>query len=162
MCWLPNGQIAINSRQLQLLIGKCKSSINGSLQKSGFIPVTMKDESYQTLYKTLPQLNDNFKEAREWTIRQIGFSTPQPELPMLNQNGKVNGMPFKIDFQPQTPQTNLPPPSQKETSPIAPELSMDSINDVDVDAGNGWDDGNDPFCLMPGFLNDEEFNQEFN
>jgi len=68
VCWLENA-IAINTRQLRILISKCKSSINGSLQRIGYFTKTSHAESWKVLFPKIPLLKDNFHELRQWTIR---------------------------------------------------------------------------------------------
>ncbi|KAH0792742.1 potassium/sodium hyperpolarization-activated cyclic nucleotide-gated channel 1 [Histomonas meleagridis] len=147
ICWLPNG-IAINTRQLRLLIDKCKSSINGSLQRIGFSAVSMKDDSYNKLYAVIPQLKNNYKETREWSIRQTTFSTPQAEIPVFTPDQKyMFPTPAPTFPQVQTPQPNMA------------QLGM-SNNSFDPDYQNETippevDDWNDPFCLTPSFVFDD-------
>ena len=69
VCWIENA-IAINTRQLRILISKCKSSINGSLQKLGYYTNTSHSESWKILFSRIPLLKDNYPEIRQWTIRQ--------------------------------------------------------------------------------------------
>ena len=98
VCWLPEG-IAINTRQLKLLIFKCKSSINGSLHKMGLSVNLGRTEAANAIVMSIPYLKDNLNELRQWTVRQIGtqcvspispptpqpYSTPKPfEIPMIN------------------------------------------------------------------------------
>lgn len=83
VCWLSNG-IAINTRQLGLLIDKCKSSINGSLQKMGYSTLQSRSESAGPLTEAIPELKNNFTELREWTVRLFLARTPQPNLPNYN------------------------------------------------------------------------------
>jgi hypothetical protein len=85
VCWLPNG-IAINNRQLSILIDKCKSSINGSLQKMGYSTLQSRNESSSSLCEMIPLLKNNFNELREWTVRLFVAATPQPHLPMYSVN----------------------------------------------------------------------------
>ena len=68
VCWMDNA-IAINTRQLRLLVTKCKSSINGSLQKLGYVTNTSHTESGSLLFTRIPSLRDRFTEIRQWTIR---------------------------------------------------------------------------------------------
>ncbi|KAH0787308.1 potassium/sodium hyperpolarization-activated cyclic nucleotide-gated channel 1 [Histomonas meleagridis] len=149
ICWLPNG-IAINTRQLRKLIDKCKSSINGSLQRIGFSAVSMKDDSYNKLYAVIPQLKNNYKETREWSIRQATFSTPQAELPVFN---------------PYPTPPNYPPQAQTPHPNITPlPMSNDSFAQ-DYQSGDippDPDDWSDPFCLPPSFVFDDNENQDFN
>jgi hypothetical protein len=68
VCWMENA-IAINTRQLRLLVAKCKSSINGSLQKMGYSTNMSHSESWKILFPYIPMLKDHFAELRQWTIR---------------------------------------------------------------------------------------------
>lgn len=99
--WLPPKGIAINIRQLHLLLDKCKSSINGSLQRMGYNPLPPKNELVGQLIDLIPSLKDNFPGLREWTIRTLSVYTPQPEpIPMNSyqlptnhiDNSKVNNI----------------------------------------------------------------------
>ncbi|OHT16485.1 hypothetical protein TRFO_02766 [Tritrichomonas foetus] len=78
--WLQNG-VAVNTRQLGLLIDKCKSSINGSLQKMGYNTLPNRSDSSEALIEVIPQLRNSFSEVREWTVRLFSAATPQPNLP---------------------------------------------------------------------------------
>ena len=62
--------LAINIQQLRILIGKCKSSINGSLKKCGFDNCIKKAEGCNKLIEAIPFLRDNPSERRKWTLRQ--------------------------------------------------------------------------------------------
>ena len=79
VCWLNSG-IAINTRQLRLLIDKCKSSINGSLHRMGYSTSTCKGDPTSSLIEHLPNLKGNFAELRQWTVRQKVVVTPQPDV----------------------------------------------------------------------------------
>lgn len=85
VCWIPNG-IAINTRQLGLLIDKCKSSINGSLQKMGYTTLQSRSESSAPLIEAIPALKSNFAELRQWTVRLFLAQTPQPVIPTYNSS----------------------------------------------------------------------------
>lgn len=82
--WLPPKGLAINIRQLHILLDKCKSSINGSLQRMGYNPLPPKNELVQQLIEYIPSLKNNFPELREWTIRTQSVMTPQPEPVPIN------------------------------------------------------------------------------
>jgi hypothetical protein len=109
VCWLPNG-IAINNRQLSILIDKCKSSINGSLQKMGYSTLQSRNESSGSLSDAIPLLKNNFNELREWTVRLFMAATPQPNLPMYSVNTIY---PFQS-----------PVPSQYQAFSIQPRIFM--------------------------------------
>jgi hypothetical protein len=68
VCWLDNA-IAINTRQLRLLVAKCKSSINGSLQKMGYTAHVSHSESWKILFPRIPALQGHFPELRQWSVR---------------------------------------------------------------------------------------------
>ena len=76
--WYDEG-IAINTRQLKILINKCKSSINGALQKMGYTSSTTKGEGFDSLLRKIPYLRGNFVEQRMWTVRKKVTSTPLPK-----------------------------------------------------------------------------------
>jgi hypothetical protein len=79
VCWMENA-IAINTRQLRLLVAKCKSSINGSLQKMGYTTNMSHSESWKILFPHIPLLKDHFAELRQWTIRyKNGAQIPQDD-----------------------------------------------------------------------------------
>jgi hypothetical protein len=81
VCWMDNA-IAINTRQLRILVSKCKSSINGSLQKMGYTTNMSHSESWKILFPRIPLLKDHFSELRQWTIRYKGPIPPPPFIPM--------------------------------------------------------------------------------
>ena len=76
--WFDQG-IAINTRQLKILINKCKSSINGALLKMGYTSSTTKGEGFDSLLRKIPYLRGNFVEQRMWTVRKKSIATPMPE-----------------------------------------------------------------------------------
>jgi hypothetical protein len=68
VCWL-NGAMAINTRQLRLLLSKCKSSINAMFQNIGYAAVPTTSNYGGALATFFPVIKDNFTELRKWTIR---------------------------------------------------------------------------------------------
>lgn len=73
--WLPEG-LAINTHQLRILIFKCKSSINGSLQKMGYAASLGRTEAATAMVGSVPFLKDNATELRQWTVRRQGNGEP--------------------------------------------------------------------------------------
>jgi hypothetical protein len=67
--WLADG-LAVNIHRLRQLVPKCKSSINGSLQKLGFTVNLGRSECAQTITAVFPVLKENNAEIRKWTIRK--------------------------------------------------------------------------------------------
>ena len=75
ICWL-NDVIAINTRQLRILLSKCKSSINAMFQNIGYATVPTTTEYAGSLSTFFPVIKDNFVELRKWTIRFEKGNTP--------------------------------------------------------------------------------------
>lgn len=78
LCWMDNA-IAINTRQLRLLISKCKSSINGSLQKMGYTTSMSHSDSWKILFPHIPLLKDHFSDLRQWTIRYTSAAVAEQQ-----------------------------------------------------------------------------------
>jgi hypothetical protein len=68
ICFLPNA-LALNIQQFRKLIGKCKSSINGSLQQLGYTaqpPAKHLEQLFRA--KLPPNMRDN-GELKKWSFR---------------------------------------------------------------------------------------------
>lgn len=68
-----NSALAINIQQLRILMGKCKSSINGSLQQLGYVSKPSTHEIDQEMTRMIPLLKDDHSEMKKWTIRYGEF-----------------------------------------------------------------------------------------
>ena len=68
-----NSALGINIQQLRLLLGKCKSSINGSLQQLGYVAKPSTHEIDQEITRKIPFLKDDHFELKKWTIRYGQF-----------------------------------------------------------------------------------------
>ena len=79
VCWLSDG-IAVNTHQLSILLGKCKSSINGSLHRMKYVPFPSSNKASTELMELIPKLKTNFAELRQWTLRKQVVFTPQPAM----------------------------------------------------------------------------------
>jgi hypothetical protein len=148
--WLPSG-IAINNRQLSILLDKCKSSINGSLQKMGYSTLQGRTESGTALSEAMPVLANNFNELREWTVRLFMAATPQPSLPVYNVETRY---PFQSPVPSQYPafplqQQYCVPPVPAPLSVPQPEPSLSPAPSPTLS------DPFDDFCLFPKFLADD-------
>lgn len=128
--WLSNG-IAINTRQMRLLIDKCKSSINGSLHRMGYSAVTCRGDTSNQIVELIPMLKNNFPELRQWTVRQMSTWTPQPTLPHVDPMPAIKPS-ISVSPQPQTntyfhiPTSVSCPTSLTET--IADPLSQENLD----------------------------------
>lgn len=146
VCWIDNG-IAINTRQLRLLIDKCKSSINGSLHRMGYNPTSTAGDVNSTLVEKMPILKGNFSELRQWTVRQQGVATPQPKV-------KTQIKPIQpIVFM--SPEANVP--AENDMFDQMPNSqSQEIINDFDQSSIF-----HDPFCLPMNNWAEESRNDNF-
>lgn len=143
VAWLPRA-IAVNTRQLRILMDKCKSSINGSLQRMGYSALALKNEYNQDLFKIIPYLENHFTEMREWSVRQQSAFTPQPELPEFENNFQTK-------------------PLSEMTTPM-PNYSYQPYEDIKTDIEkekkleSDYEFFDDPYALAPSFF-DESFNE---
>ncbi|EAX99592.1 hypothetical protein TVAG_427560 [Trichomonas vaginalis G3] len=98
VCWISDG-IAINTHQLSYLLGKCKSSINGSLHKLQYSPFPSSNQASKELMEIIPRLKSNFAELRQWTLRKHVIMTPQPNIIHEVTPTSLTPVP-QIDFDP--------------------------------------------------------------
>lgn len=131
ICFLGEA-IAINTRQLRLLISKCKSSINGSFQALGYGTVPSGSDCTAALIRFFPFLKDNFSELRQWTIRQKVKETnslPLQLAQILQSQSKAPMM--SMSSQPQMPPP-LPisvPNNNQVSDYISPAPEINSYSD---------------------------------
>lgn len=122
VCWMDN-MLAINTRQLRLLISKCKSSINGSFQKLGYSTNSSHTESWKFLFDKIPLLKDNFNELRQWTIRCRMTQIQQPIIAYHDQSMLCDHSNIQMHVTvPQFPQYSI-----KESRPIQLNLLIPSV-----------------------------------
>ena len=86
ICWLNNG-IAINNRRFGCMLGKCKSSINGSFQQLGYVTAPSRSESYDAIVEAIPALKNDMSALREWTVRVL---SPSAMEALTNPPGDEN------------------------------------------------------------------------
>ena len=85
--------IGVNTRQLKNFLGRCKSSINGSLQQLGYVALKTKSKARTCILSILPSLINDQNNLRQWTIRwasddaQLCFLTSikSLQLPVVTQ-----------------------------------------------------------------------------
>ncbi|KAH0793632.1 potassium/sodium hyperpolarization-activated cyclic nucleotide-gated channel 1 [Histomonas meleagridis] len=92
-----NDYIVINTRQLQYIIGKCKSSINNGIQAIGYVLVPTTAEIAIELGKIFPFLKNNFSEMRQWTVRKL---RTQEEVPVKVKQAPITEKLDIFDFNP--------------------------------------------------------------
>ena len=93
-CWMDR-VVAINTRQLRFLVSKCKSSINGSLQKLGYITTLSPSDSRKMLVEKIPFLDGNYNELRQWTTR-CRMPLTQIVLTPIALSGTVGDQPVML------------------------------------------------------------------
>jgi hypothetical protein len=80
--WFESGELAINTRQLRILLAKSKSSINGALAKMKYITLPTKDRERDRLIAALPALRGDWLEVRQWTVRRTtAVAAEEPAWP---------------------------------------------------------------------------------
>jgi hypothetical protein len=141
VCWIGQ-DIAINIRNLRLLVDKCKSSINGALSKMGYGTAALNSPITPALLGTIPFLKGNFVEQRQWTVRRKVQMSPGPvriafPTPMFSS---------PASFQTPDLPTPLPPVFDEESE-------RNSFGGIDCRKW-GEDDGEynfitDPCCCCP-------------
>lgn len=109
--WVDD-KIIINTRQLQLVIGKCKSSINNGIQTIGYVSMPTSADIAVVIGRRFPFLKNSFAELRQWTVRRLSVShqlppPPPPPLPAVEHHFDANVFEFLgndslqvFDFQP--------------------------------------------------------------
>jgi hypothetical protein len=75
ICWLQ-GAVAINTRQLRLLLSKCKSSINAMFQNIGYGTVSTTTDLGGALAAFFTPIKDSLNELRKWTIKAVRVAPP--------------------------------------------------------------------------------------
>ena len=93
VCWIDrSSDIAINTRQLRLLILKSKSTINGALAKMGYSTIPIKSHDPTDLIEMIPFLKSHPQELRQWTTRSLtAIKTPkEPEVLSFEKKKTTN------------------------------------------------------------------------
>ena len=85
VCWTMNG-LGINIRQLKELVNRCKSSINGSLQRLGLDSVMDRTGGRAVIARAMPLLETNLADLKEWSVRKyvkLTDSTKHKKVPVM-------------------------------------------------------------------------------
>ena len=94
--WIDN-VVALNTRQLAITVGKCKSSINNGFTTLGYVTIPPDAHTVTEIAKAFPFMRSNFAQMRQWTVRLLPplerqytmcanedfvnrFGTPLPDL----------------------------------------------------------------------------------
>ncbi|KAH0793426.1 potassium/sodium hyperpolarization-activated cyclic nucleotide-gated channel 1 [Histomonas meleagridis] len=109
--WI-NDSVVINTRQLRILISKCKSSINAMFQNSGYVTVSTTNEFSSAMSQYYPAIKDNFSEIRKWTVRCLKDHTADNHP--VDNTGTGNLGEYIPDVN-QVSEEKTPSPQQEET-----------------------------------------------
>lgn len=74
-------RLIINIQQLRILLGKCKSSINGSLQQLGYTSLPQGAPFGQNAVSQYEFLVNDKSEVKKWTVREKKQENPPPAEP---------------------------------------------------------------------------------
>jgi hypothetical protein len=66
---------ALNIQQLRILLGRCKSSINGSLQQLGCSAEISSQSAHPDLLVKIPPSYRDVNELKKWTIRRTSLAS---------------------------------------------------------------------------------------
>lgn len=121
-----DGGLAINIQQLKLLLGKCKSSINGSLQQLGYVAQSPGSNLEKILFANVPLFHGDRTELKRWTIRDDTgknelTETLTPSSQSVSESQKVPLRPLPPP--PPPPAANLPIPI------IKPPTDLEAVRD---------------------------------
>lgn len=135
IAWLPEG-IAINTHQLKLLISRCKSSINGSLQKLGFTENLGRTAAANAMIAQYSFLKENSTELRKWSVRRKPSSTP---IETLNAFAIKSSM-IPDQFSPSSTSVDqTPPPSEIKEASTEPKIDfLDNFDFTDFQETMLW------------------------
>lgn len=81
VCWY-NNYFCVNIRQMSEFLEKCKSSINGSLQRLSLMVIQNKQQTYKILTEAIPYLKNHQEIRKMWSVRQFILS-PQNYAPPI-------------------------------------------------------------------------------
>jgi hypothetical protein len=119
---------------LKILLGRCKSSINGCFQNLGFTALRSKSKARLCVTTMLPAMQWHPECLRQWTARHIsdsatlGFvsSLPYQELPEI--------LPADLMTEKRVSRIGLPFPLRSDAFDVAPfTKSMSPVLDFDLD-----------------------------
>ncbi|OHS93058.1 hypothetical protein TRFO_12071 [Tritrichomonas foetus] len=81
----------VNTQQLKIILGRCKSSINNSFQQIGYDAVKNKSKSREAVLAIIPSLITEQNTLRKWTVRCVSENATccflsyyrAPQLPFI-------------------------------------------------------------------------------
>lgn len=103
VCW-HNNFICVNIRQMSEFLEKCKSSINGSLQRLNLIVLQNKQQSFKILTEAIPYLRNHQELRKMWSVRQLVLP-PTMYMPPPTISPIIQQKPFKNNSKPRRSQS---------------------------------------------------------
>lgn len=131
VCWYKN-YIVVNIRQMSYLLDKCKSSINGSLQRLCLFVLQDKKQSLKIILEAIPYLKNQPDLIITWSVRQNMQMTPiAPPFVPINQFI----MPNSVNYINKLPKTTNANKKYKKlvTNPVSnntPTINTENRNDT--------------------------------
>ncbi|OHS94300.1 hypothetical protein TRFO_39489 [Tritrichomonas foetus] len=61
--------VCVNTQQIKIILGRCKSSINNSFQQIGYEAIKTKGKSREAVLAIIPSLSAEQNTLRKWTVR---------------------------------------------------------------------------------------------
>jgi hypothetical protein len=141
--------ICVNTRQLKALMGRCKSSINGSFHVLGY--ASMKSKASECLAAVLPSLTKEPPLLRQWTVRcasdraRFCFASRHCPLPFVPDEIVIEVPRTVVQQPPAKPMRPIPLPilgPKKPEFDLSPfrELELPSMPDAGLRLGEMWDE----------------------
>jgi hypothetical protein len=93
IAWLSPDEIAVNARQLKYVLGKSKSSINGSLALLGYTAVSQTTHQAPKTFAAIPYLQTRTLELRQWTVRRRAPKDAPSALPQVSHRYLLGNAP---------------------------------------------------------------------
>lgn len=140
--------IMVNTRQLRILLGKCKSSINGSFQSLGYLPAVPNVNDTSNFINTFSLLKDNFSELRTWTFRSL------PTYPYTSSKRVSSHLPFCDSDQPNCLFKTSKKESKKTQTNLQNQLGEDQKHKIEEqekleEKTESFDIFSDPYNFLP-------------
>jgi hypothetical protein len=99
--------VAVNTRQLKNLIGRCKSSINAGFHRLGFAPIRAKPQVRERVLAALPLLRQDPASLRRWTVRVADATEEAAQPGEIQETAEDGGIDlFRMPDRKRTAQMN--------------------------------------------------------
>ena len=124
VCFMQDS-IAVNTKRLEQVFSKSKSTINQSLKKLGYDGCSKMKQNYTTLFRYIPHLKLDYTEQRQWSIRK--YSNTQSNLETTNDI--INSPPQNHLISPINPQTETREENHDQVNSQSQEFTINDNNE---------------------------------